>query len=149
MIGTTIRLFLAGLMAAALTAPALALQATSGQPGERVVQKGYLEIIAEGAPNDDLNLDQYRAFDRFAASHPQIIEELGRKPELLDSDKYLAKHPEFAQFLDAHPDLKSDFDANPGNYVPLEPNVEKLVELRSQRIELVSPAPTDERQSQR
>ena len=140
----TISLLAAGLLVVALTAPGLAQEEPSAQPDAKVGHQGTAEIIVKGAPGDGLNLAPYRAFDRFAADHPQVVHALGKDPQLLDSDKYLARHPELDHFLDAHPDIKSDFDANPGNYVYLEPGVEKAVEMRSKRIELVSPLSANE-----
>jgi len=141
-------LFAAGLMLSVLSAPAFAQQEAGVPTQERVIHRGDLDIVVQGAPEDDLNIAQYRAFDRFAGDHPEIVETLKENPKLLDNDKFLAQHPELAEFLGAHPDIKPDFDANPGNYVALAANVERIVEIRSQRMELVSPLPSDARQSQ-
>ena len=140
----TIGIFTTGLFVAALVTPVAAQDLASVEGRVRVIQKGDLDIIVEGATNDDLNIAQYRAFDRFAAEHPQTVEILKKNPELLDSEKYLVTHRELTEFLDAHPDIKPDYDANPGNYVPLEPSVEKAVETRARQVEVAGPLRADE-----
>ena len=140
----TITLFAAGLMAAALATPALAQEGMNAQPGVRVVDKGNLVIVAEGAPNDDPNLGQYRAFEWFAAHNPKLVEDLGKNPRLVDNDKYLSQHPQLAEFMSTNPKMKSDFDMNPGNYIRLAPGVESAAEKRAKSTESVSPLPTDE-----
>ena len=42
---------------------------------------------------------------------------LSRNPKLADNPRFLKKHTELASFFEQHPDIKSDFLANPGNYV--------------------------------
>jgi hypothetical protein len=45
---------------------------------------------------------------------------LSRNPSLADNSRFLKKHSELAMFFNQHPEIKSDFMANPGNYVGVE-----------------------------
>jgi len=97
----------------------------------RVIHNGNVDIVVEGASNMDLNVAQYKAFDHFAAEHPEIIRQLRKKPKLIDGPKYLGDHPELAQFMNEHPAWRADLDANPGNYLHLSPDVEKATVERT------------------
>jgi len=108
------------LMGAVLSTPALAQQF---QP--RVIHNGNVDIVAEGATNSDLNIDQYKAFDQFESAHPDIIRELRTRPRLVNSQKYLTNHPQLVQFMSEHPDWRADFVKNPGNYLPRSLSAEK------------------------
>ena len=115
-------LFAFVLMATALSLPALAQEAASAP---RVIHNGNTDIVFEGATTADLNIDQYRAFDRFAGEHRDIAQSLSKKPALVNSEKFVSDHPELAEFINKHPDWRADFEANPGNYLPLAPGVER------------------------
>jgi hypothetical protein len=115
-------LFAVVMMATALSLPALAQEAA---PAPRVIHNGNTDIVFESATTADLNIDQYRAFDRFAGEHREIAQRLSTKPSLVNSQKFLGDHPELAQFMNQNPEWRSDFEANPGNYLPLAPGVER------------------------
>ncbi len=115
-------LFAVVLMATGLSLPALAQEAA---PAPRVIHNGNMDIVVEGATNADLNIDQYKAFDRFAGEHHDIAQRLSKKPSLVNNQKFLSDHPELTQFMNQHPDWRADFQTNPGNYLPLAPGVEK------------------------
>jgi hypothetical protein len=42
---------------------------------------------------------------------------LSRNPRLANNPRFLKKHAELAMFFNQHPEIKTDFLANPGNYV--------------------------------
>jgi len=108
------------LMAAMLSTPAIAQQSVP-----RAVHNGNADIVSQGAPNTDLNMDRYKAFDQFAAAHPEVIKQLRMRPALIESRKFLATHSELEQFMKEHPDWRADFAKNPGNYVPLSRHAKK------------------------
>ena len=60
-------------------------------------------VSSQGAPVNDLPLADYQAFDQFSAGHPDIINELGHHPQLIEDQEYLAKHPQLRDFLAAVP----------------------------------------------
>lgn len=74
-------------------------------------------IATEGAPVGDLPLADYRAFDAFAAAHPEIVSELNHHPELIEDDDYLAKHSELRDFLSSHTELRAAMIQDPGNFL--------------------------------
>jgi len=115
-----IRSTVAVLITALVSTPALAQQF---EP--RVIHNGNADIVFEGATNADLNVDQYRAFDQFSASHPDVVRQLRERPTLVKSQKFLANHDQLVQFMHEHPDWQTDFVANPGNYIPPSRRAEK------------------------
>jgi hypothetical protein len=81
-------------------------------------------IEAGGATNDDLPLDQYKAWDEFQAEHPQLAEAVSHNPRLIDSQPFLVHHPPLKEFLESHTEIWQNMKRNPGNYLPLLPQVE-------------------------
>jgi hypothetical protein len=96
------------------------------------VSIGNTVIEAGGASPADLPMQRYKAWDEFQASHPKIARELRRRPELINSSRFLASHPDLKEFFDAHPDIREDMASNPGNYVVLVPGAEARVRARHQ-----------------
>jgi hypothetical protein len=92
----------------------------SAAPGqEPVVRSGNTEVVFKPADTSDLPMDQYKAFDEFANDHPDVVKMLSRNPRLADNPRFLKKHTELAMFFQQHPEIKTDFLANPGNYVAI------------------------------
>jgi hypothetical protein len=83
-------------------------------------------VSAQGAPNSDLPLADYRAFDSFAVAHPEIVSKLSHNPKLIEDDHYLSQHPELRDFLASHTELRSAFMADPGDF--LAPNSRRKAE---------------------
>src|SRR5271157_755434 len=120
MMKKTLCLFSAILATTVLASLALAQddEQPTESPGPRVIHQQNRDIVV-GATPEDLNLPEYKSFDGFAAEHPQVVRALAKDPGLANSEKYLGEHPELGQFFAQHPQIKADFNANPGNYVPL------------------------------
>ena len=116
---------LVGSVMLAMTGGAAAAQGVS------VVQNGNTEIVFESAGKANLNVQQLRDFDDFAASHADVVSRLARQPRLMESPQFMSGHPELAQFVNSHPSFKDEFEANPGNYIHLAPGVERKVESSS------------------
>jgi hypothetical protein len=95
----------------------LAVLASPARSQDRVVRSGNAEIVFQPADPTDIPIDRYKAFDEFANDHPDIVKMLSRNPKLANNPRFLKKHAELASFFEQHPDIKSDFLANPGNYV--------------------------------
>ena len=93
-----------------------------------VVQNGNTSIVFESAGKANLNVQQLKDFDDFAASHAEVVSKLARQPRLLDNEQFMSGHQELAQFVESHPTFKDEFEANPGNYIHLAPGVERKVE---------------------
>lgn len=89
------------------------------QPNFAAAQTSKLIVENEGAPSTDLPMADYHAFDSFSAQHPEIIGQLSRNPQLMRSDSFLAKNPEFKAFLDSHPEVRDELREHPGNFLPL------------------------------
>lgn len=67
----------------------------------------------ENGVNPPLNERELAATDQFLTDHPKIHQELEKKPELVNDQKYLEHHKELATFLNDHPVLKDQFRENP------------------------------------
>ncbi len=74
-------------------------------------------VTSQGAPAGDLPLADYRAFDKFAIAHPEIISDLSHHPRLIEDDGYLARHPELREFLATHAELRGALIDDPGNFI--------------------------------
>jgi len=93
--------------------------ATSPELGR--VEQGNKTIVFAAADNSDLEVNRLRTWGDFAASHPNIAKALAYNPSLMNSDGYLAKHPDLEAFFQAHPDVEKSMAANPGNYNAIPP----------------------------
>src|SRR6516225_5491565 len=59
-------------------------------------------------------------FDWFLDSHPEIREDLMRRPELARRDEYLDHHPDLRAFLDRHPIVATSCGINPRGFMDRE-----------------------------
>jgi hypothetical protein len=103
MIGS-LAVMLVGALATAIAAQA---QISTRRPNIKLI----------GAPSSDLPLADYQAFDKFAAAHPDIINDLSRDPRLMKDRDYLAGHPDLTGFFATHAELRDSLVANPGNFI--------------------------------
>jgi hypothetical protein len=101
---------LAAITMAAALATAVGVQA----------QKPSLAATSESTPASDLPLADYQAFETFAAAHPDVVNELGQNPQLLQDQHYLEKHPALNEFLATHAELRGALIDDPGDFI--EPN---------------------------
>lgn len=51
---------------------------------------------------------ELKTFEKFLTDNPSIAADLHKDPSLVDNPDYLAKHPEFQQFLKGHPGLREE-----------------------------------------
>ncbi len=108
---TTVILLLTGLLVAALSAAAFPQQQTIetyeshnetygrgiDTPSSRTMvraPKPEVDIVVVRNTTADLHMNRYKAFEDFAAQHPEIASALGRNPKLIDNPGYLSKHSE-------------------------------------------------------
>ena len=108
-----------------MAAPAFAQTDEGATMSAPAVSTGNTVIEAGGAPPIDIPMQRYKAWDEFQTSHPEIARDLSRRPELINSSKYLARHPDLKEFFEAHPDIRADMAQNPGDYVALAPGAEE------------------------
>lgn len=107
-----------------MTAPVFAQTDEGATMSAPAVSSGNTVIEAGGASPADLPMQRYKTWDEFQASHAEIAQQLSRKPELVNSSRYLASHPDLKEFFDAHPDIREDMARNPGNYLAVVPGAE-------------------------
>jgi hypothetical protein len=69
-------------------------------------------------------------FDRLLDQHPQVAQELRKNPSLINDPKFLAEHPQMAQYLDKHPQLKQDFAKNPERTMHREEHLNHRMEVQ-------------------
>jgi hypothetical protein len=74
------------------------------------------EIVTEPG-NENLNLNELKAFDEIAKSHPDMAKSIARKPALIKSDNFVSKYPELQEYLSKYPDAREKIHDNPGDYV--------------------------------
>jgi hypothetical protein len=103
-VGSLAVVIVAGALAAALGARA---QDSAPPPSETSL----------AAPANDLPLADFRAFDKFAVAHPEVISDLSHNPRLIEDQHYLAKHLELRDFLGAHAELRAALIDNPGDFI--------------------------------
>jgi hypothetical protein len=102
-----------------LTKAACAQEEPTGGSSAHVIHQGNTYIIFERAGTVGLPMERYRAFDEFAAEHPDIVEALTKNPRIMTDEHYLKAHPALEGFFQKHPDVRTDFANNPGNYVDM------------------------------
>ena len=83
--------------------------------------RGGAKTGIAAADNRDLEVDRLQAWGDFATTHPNVAKALAYNPSLMNSDGYLAKHPDLEAFLQTHPDVEKSMAANPGNYNAIPP----------------------------
>jgi hypothetical protein len=94
-------------VALAATAPIVRAQISTPPPSE----------TSPGAPDSDLPLADFQAFDKFAVAHPKIVSDLSHNPQLVEDQAYLAKHPELRNFLVTHAELRGALIEDPGDFI--------------------------------
>ncbi len=77
---------------------------------------GNPTIVSEPG-TQNLNLDELKAWDQIAESHPDMAKSLARKPALINSKTFVSKYPDLEQFLGKYPDARDSIRHNPGDYV--------------------------------
>lgn len=105
--------------AALLAGTALGQESVTGSSPRVLgtVEHGNTTIVFESANNSDLNLDQFKTWEEFAARNPEIARELGRYPRLLTEHSWIKEHPELDALLSSNPELREAMVRNPGNFV--------------------------------
>lgn len=68
----------------------------------------------------DLNRNQLANLDRFLDSHPEVAEQLRKKPELVNNKEFVEDHPALQQFLAQHPQVREEFKENPNAFMRQE-----------------------------
>lgn len=107
-----------------MAAPVFAQTNEGATTSAPAVSTGNAVIVAGGADPSDIPMQRYKAWDEFQLSHPEIAKELSRKPELINSSRYLANYPDLKEFFNAHPDIRQDMASNPDNYLAVVPGAE-------------------------
>jgi hypothetical protein len=81
------------------------------------------EVVSGGATQSDLHLNWLRDFSRFEDAHPAIAREFRQDPLLVRNAEFRSEHSSWAAFLKEHPAIRSDIEANPGNYLVIPPRL--------------------------
>jgi hypothetical protein len=66
---------------------------------------------------DNITPQEVADMDRFLDSHPEISEQLGKDPSLIDNRRWVADHPALQQYLQEHPRVADAFRANPNLFM--------------------------------
>ncbi len=73
--------------------------------------------ISHEMTNQDLNMDELRAFDQVATSNLKMARRLAANPHLANSDSFLKRWRDLGNFFNKYPGSKERFLADPGNYL--------------------------------
>jgi hypothetical protein len=111
----------AGGLAVAMATPVLA-QTDAVSAGHQATQTaaatdGNVIVESGGAPDTDLNVARYKAWDEFQSSYPQVARALRRNHRLAGSREFVNRHPELKQLFESNAGLQQDMLRNPGNYL--------------------------------
>ena len=66
---------------------------------------------------DNITPQEVADMDRFLDSHPEISEQLGKDPSLIDNRKWVADHPALQEYLQKHPEVAEEFRAHPDAFM--------------------------------
>ena len=107
----------------AVALPVAFASLSAAQEGKTLgtVVDGNTTIEFKAADTGDIDTQKLKAWNDFASQHPKIAKDLAYKPELINDDGYVKKHPELASFFSVHPDLREAMAENPGNYNAIPP----------------------------
>ena len=67
----------------------LIVLASPARGQERVVRTENTEIVFAPADSTDIPIDRYKAFDKFANDHPDLVTTLSRNPRLANNPRFL------------------------------------------------------------
>ena len=73
----------------------------------------------------DITHREAASLDVFLDTHPGVERELRNNPSLVKNPEFLAKHPEFSEYLGRHPSVKADLVENPKAFMRREAQYEK------------------------
>src|SRR5258707_3508041 len=68
----------------------------------------------------DVTRGELANMDRFMDSHPEIAEQLGKNPALVNDEKFEKNHPALQQFLAEHPGVREEYKENPNAFMHQE-----------------------------
>ena len=107
----------------AVAVPVAFAAQSAAQEGKTLgtVIDGNTTIEFKAADTGDIDTQKLKTWNDFASQHPKIAKDLAYKPELINDDGYVKKHPELASFFSEHPDLREAMAENPGNYNAIPP----------------------------
>jgi len=83
----------------------------------------------------DVTHREAASLDVFLDAHPGVERDLRKDPSLVKNPAFLAKHPEFSEYLGKHPAVKADLAENPKAFMRREAQYEKN-EKRENREEI-------------
>jgi hypothetical protein len=85
----------------------------------------------------DITHREAASLDVFLDTHPGVEKDLQKDPTLVKNPDFLAKHPEFSEYLGKHPAVKADLVENPKAFMRREAQYEKneKKEIREEKQE--------------
>jgi hypothetical protein len=101
-----------------LAAPVLAQSNDNriANAGSGSVTVGNTTISSAGAPDADLNMARYKAWDDFQSSNHNLAREIKHNPKLVRNASFVDKHAQLKQLFEANAGMQQDMEQNPGNY---------------------------------
>jgi phage-related protein len=81
----------------------------------------------------DVNRTELANLDRFLDSHPEIAEQLRKKPALVNDKSFVAHHPALQEFLAQHPGVREESRENPTAFMRQEQQFDRRQDSGSRR----------------
>ena len=79
------------------------------------------------------NRGQLRSFDGYLDRHPEVSQQVGNNPRLLNDPNYLANHPELRNYMQNHPGVRHQVRENPNRFVRAENRYDRREDARNDR----------------
>ena len=108
----------------------------SENPSAFMRQEQRFDRRQDFQPDRDVNRTELANMDQFLDQHPEIAEQLRKKPALVNDKSFVSHHTELRQFLDQHPAVREEFRENPSAFMQQEQHFdgrERNVGMRGDR----------------
>lgn len=79
----------------------------------------------------DITHREVASLDVFFDAHPGIERDIHKDPSLATNTDFLAKHPEYAEFLKSHPGVKTELAKNPRAFLKQEARLDQAEKKES------------------
>jgi hypothetical protein len=101
---------------ATLTLTSLVWASPVGAQSQAAIPQNQIQYQAQDSQarnNNDITRSEVATMNQFLDKHPEVAEQLQKRPNLIDDQKWVANHPELQHFLADHPEVRQQFDEHP------------------------------------
>jgi hypothetical protein len=106
-------------------------QELTQNPNAFMRQEDRFDRREENRMNDrDTTVRELASMDRFLDSHPEVAEQLRKKPSLVNNEEFVEKHPALQQYLQDHPGVREEITENPNAFMSQEDRFDRREDNR-------------------